>query len=132
MLNVLYVEDDAASRNVLQMIARMNPGLMALTMLANSDQFEQKLLTLEPAPDLFLLDIHVQPYSGFDMLEMIRRQPAYDMVPVVALTASVMNEEVDLLRSAGFHSVLSKPLNMDEFPNLVQRVISGESVWYVW
>ncbi len=47
-----------------------------------------------PKPDVILLDIHVKPYSGFEMLEMLRKMNGFVDVPVVALTASVMNEEV--------------------------------------
>lgn len=132
MLNVLYVEDDAASRNVLRMIQRISPELMTALILEDSEDFERQLLALAPQPNLILLDIHVKPFSGFEMLEIIRRHKAFDLVPVVALTASVMNEEVELLKQAGFQGVLGKPLNMDEFPELVERIMSGEKVWYVW
>ena len=132
MLTVLYVEDDAASRDVLKMIQRMNPGFMSTVMLNESNQFEEKLLKLAPQPNLILLDIHVKPYTGFEMLEMIRRHTEFDATPVVALTASVMNEEIELLKEAGFQGVLAKPLNMDEFPNLIRRIMVGEKVWYVW
>lgn len=132
MLNLLYVEDDARSRDVLRMVQRMNPELFELVIFDNSQDFESRLSQLEPQPDLILLDIHVQPYSGFDMLERIRSHREYDAIRVIALTASVMNEEIELLQRAGFHSVVSKPLNMDEFPDLVQRIMRDEKVWYVW
>lgn len=132
MLNVLYVEDDAASRAVLTMAQRMNPGVIDLTMFEDSHDFERKLIDLDPQPELILLDIHMRPYTGFEMLKIIRTHPEYDCIPVVALTASVMNEEIQLLREAGFHGVLSKPLNLDEFPHLIQRTMDGEQIWYVW
>lgn len=132
MINILYVEDDPGSRGVVSIVQRMNPGQFELTMFEDSQDFEQKLLNLAPQPDLILLDIHMKPYTGFEMLEMIRIRHEYDSIPVVALTASVMNEEIELLQTAGFHSVLSKPLNLDEFPSLIQRIIEGETIWYVW
>jgi CheY-like chemotaxis protein len=132
MLNVLYVEDDAGSRGVLKMVQRMNPGFMEVVMFADSQDFEQKLLALDPQPDLILLDIHMKPHTGFDMFRMIRLHPQYDSIPVMALTASVMNEEVRMLEEAGFHGVLSKPLDMDFFTSVIERVMNGERVWYVW
>lgn len=132
MFNVLYVEDDLHSREVLRMVQRMNPELFELVVFDDSQDFESRLSQLEPQPDLILLDIHVQPYSGFDMLERLRSRSEYVAKPIVALTASVMNEEIEKLQTAGFHSVVSKPLNMDEFPNLVRRIMGGEQIWYVW
>lgn len=60
------------------------------------------LASLESPPDLIFLDIHVQPINGFEMLVLIRQNPAFVNVPVVALTASVMGEEVKRLREYGF------------------------------
>lgn len=132
MLRLLYVEDDANSRAVLQMAIRLCRGEYALTLFADSLDFEARLLNTDPPPDLILLDIHVQPLTGFDMLEIIRAYPQYDHVPVVALTASVMNEEIRTLQAAGFHGVISKPLNLDDFPELMRRILDGEHIWYVW
>lgn len=132
MLNVLYVEDDLGSRDVVKMVERMNPGLMQVLMWEDSSNFIERLLALPIIPDVILLDIHVAPYTGFDMLRFIREQANFTSVVVIALTASVMNEEVEMLKTAGFQGVFSKPLDMDAFPDLIMRVINGENIWYVW
>jgi DNA-binding NarL/FixJ family response regulator len=50
-------------------------------------------------------------------------------VAVVALTASVMYEEVRRLRDAGFDGVIAKPINFDTFPAALDRILSGGQVW---
>lgn len=132
MLNILYVEDDPGSRRVVDMVARMNPGEFDITIFEDSKDFEQRFLDLDAQLDLVLLDIHVEPYTGFEMLKMIRKHHRFDALPVVALTASVMNEEIQMLQDSGFQGVLSKPLNLGEFPDLIQRIMAGERIWYVW
>lgn len=132
MLNILYVEDDPGSRDVVRMAQRMVPDMFDLTVFDDSHDFEQRLSALDPQPDLILLDIHMEPYTGFEMLTMIRADRVYAGTPVVALTASVMNEEIQLLEDAGFQGVLSKPLNLEEFPALIRRIMAGEPIWYVW
>lgn len=132
VLKVLYVEDDLGSRNVFSMAQRMNPDLIDATIYEDSQKFEEKLLGLNPLPNLIVLDIHVKPYTGFEMLEIIRRHKQFDAIPVIALTASVMNEEVQMLREVGFQGVFSKPLDLDSFPDLIKRVMQGEKIWYVW
>ena len=114
------------------MVQRINPGSFELVMFDDSSDFEQRLIGLDPVPDLILLDIQLKPYTGFEMLEMIRRHAAFDQISVVALTASVMNEEVQMLQAAGFHSVVAKPLDLDEFPNLIERIMTGEAIWYIY
>ncbi len=131
MLNVLYVEDDPASREVMRMVQRSNPGLMQLTMFEHSQDFTERLLALPTPPEIIFLDIHMKPYTGFEMLAMIRQQRAYDGVPVLALTASVMNEEVAMLKQSGFDGVLAKPLDLDTFPEAIERAMQGEKLWYV-
>jgi CheY-like chemotaxis protein len=130
MMKVLYVEDDRASRDVMRMAQRMNPDMLDLTVLEDSSDFEQRFLEIQP--ELILLDIHVKPLTGFEMLKIVRAHSGYDAVPVVALTASVMSEEVELLKSAGFQGIVSKPLDLDEFPALVEKIMAGERIWYIW
>jgi CheY-like chemotaxis protein len=132
MPKLLYVEDDAASRRVMQMTGRMLAETLEIVIFEDSADFSARLLNVQPPPDLILLDIHVTPYTGFEMYAMIRQMHQFDGTPVVALTASVMNEEVQLLHDAGFHGVLSKPLNIDVFSEVVDRFLSGEKIWYVW
>jgi CheY-like chemotaxis protein len=129
-MKVLYVEDDRASRDVMRMAQRMNPDMLDLTVLEDSSDFEQRFLEIQP--ELILLDIHVKPLTGFEMLKIVRAHSGYDAVPVVALTASVMSEEVELLKSAGFQGIVSKPLDLDEFPALVEKIMAGERIWYIW
>ena len=88
-------------------------------------------LALERKLDVIFLDIHVQPYNGFEMLEQLRRSPRYDDTPIVALTASVMNEEVQQLKVAGFNGCLSKPVDTDTFPDTLQRIVDGEEIWRI-
>ncbi len=125
----LYVEDEARSRRVMQMIA--NDMGMDITIFEDSSDFLTRALALDPKPDVIFLDIHVKPYTGFEMLAMLRQSQQFAGIPVVAMTASVMNEEVQQLRSAGFDSCLAKPLDMDSFPEIFNRIMGGENMWRI-
>jgi CheY-like chemotaxis protein len=78
-----------------------------------------------------LLDIHVAPFNGFQMLQMIREDSVYGDTKVVALTASVMNEEVERLRQSGFDGAIGKPIALSSFPVMIERIMNGESIWQV-
>jgi two-component system, sensor histidine kinase len=128
---VLYVEDEPRSRRVMQMIFD-DMGLEQTTIFEDSTDFMAKATALEPKPQVIFLDIHMKPYTGFEMLAMLRESGQFSGIPIVAMTASVMNEEVQQLREAGFDSCLSKPIDMDVFPDMLNRIMRGEKVWRIF
>jgi CheY-like chemotaxis protein len=130
-LSFVYVEDDMLSREVMQLMMENAMGVTDLTLFENSTDFLTRLEALEHTPDIILLDIYVRPHDGFDMLKMLRKTPRYNATRIIALTASVMNEEVEKLRIAGFDGAIAKPLSVTTFPSLIERIARGESVWHV-
>lgn len=130
MPTFLYVEDEENSRDIMRLFLE-SLGHSQIVIWPNSAHFEQHLAALQPEPDVFFLDIHVLPYNGFEMLTMIRSHPSLAAKPVIALTASVMSEEVAQLKQAGFDGVIAKPLDLDVFPELVDRVLAGDKVWHI-
>ena len=127
----LYVEDDASNRMVMNLIMNKAMGAQNLVIFENSADFMERVKALPKCPDAFLLDIHVRPHTGFEMLKMLRADPDYRDVKVIALTASVTNEEVEELRGAGFDSAIGKPLNISTFPDLLVRILKGEVIWFI-
>lgn len=130
-ISFLYVEDDPNSRYVMQLILSKKMGVKNFWIFEDSHDFVSRLHALTPPPDIFLLDIHIDPHDGFEMLAMIRSVPHLKEAKVVALTASVMNEEVEALRTKGFDGTISKPLDLTTFPELMRQVVTGESVWHI-
>jgi CheY-like chemotaxis protein len=128
---ILYVEDDKQSRMVMEVLLVEDMGLSHVFIFEDSTNFLTRLESLERKPELVFLDIHVRPHSGFDMLAMLREHADFQDVPVVALTASVMNEEVVRLRTAGFDGVVAKPIKLEAFPAIMDKVLRGEEVWQI-
>lgn len=128
---ILYVEDDERSRKIMRLLLETMLELEQVHIFEDSHNFVNRVADLQPSPDIVLLDIHVPPYDGFEMLRLLRAQPAFSTTPIIALTASVMSEEVQQLKSAGFSGVIAKPIDMETFPQLLQRVAQGEYIWHV-
>jgi CheY-like chemotaxis protein len=130
--NYLYVEDDPLSREIMQMIMTKGMGVeVGLTIFTDSSQFLSRLESLDNQPDVILLDIHVKPFNGFEMLGMLRSDERYEQTKIIAVTASVMNEEVERLRTTGFDSAIAKPLSVLTFPNLILSILEGQPVWHI-
>ena len=129
--NILYVEDDAGSRKVMTGLVESLNAPVELTIFNDSVDFIGRVERLTPEPDVFLLDIHVTPLDGFDMLMLLRQHLRFHRKFVIALTASVMHDEVRALKDSGFDGVLAKPLRFGDFPDVMQRIFAGERIWKV-
>jgi CheY-like chemotaxis protein len=128
---VLYVEDDRQSRKLMLMLLSDRMKLPNVTILNDSENFLAQIEALDPRPDVIFLDIHMEPLDGFAMLEILRAQPWSQNVPVIALTARVMNEEVQRLRASGFNGCLAKPIDLATFPDILRRIMAGETIWRI-
>src|SRR5262245_34999424 len=64
------------------------------------------------APDLILMDIQLPGMDGIAALRVLRAQPATAALPVVAITASVMQQDRQQIMSAGFDGFIEKPINL--------------------
>lgn len=129
--SIVYVEDDPGSQKVMRGLVE-TPGFpIQLHIFKDSIDFISRLEALDLPPDLFLLDIHVSPLNGFEMLAALRAHNNFHDRMVVALTASVMNEEVKQLKEAGFDGILAKPLKFQAFPHQIRQILAGENLWAI-
>ena len=128
---LLCVEDDPSNRLVMKLLVEKTLNPKYYTIFEDSADFLPKVRTLPVRPEIIWLDIHVSPFNGFQMLQMIRDDSVYFKTKVVALTASVMNEEVERLRKSGFDGAIGKPITLSTFPVVIERIMKGESIWQV-
>jgi two-component system, cell cycle response regulator DivK len=82
-----------------------------------------------PKLDLVLMDIRLPYEDGYGALKKIRQAGRLKNIPVIAVTAEASLEQMDKARQAGFNGFLGKPLDPDRFPDQIQRILNGESVW---
>ena len=82
-----------------------------------------------PKVDLILMDIRLPYEDGYTALRKVRLSPRLKEVPVVAVTAEASLEQMNKARQSGFDGFLGKPLDPDRFPDQIQRILAGDSVW---
>lgn len=127
---ILYVEDEPLSRQVMEMLLMRGLGFKHLTIFEDSSDIVARMEGLTPQPEIVLLDIHMKPHDGFEVLSMLRSHKEFRSIKVVACTASVMNEEIEKLQAADFNGCLGKPIDADFFPEFLSRIVKGERVWH--
>lgn len=85
---------------------------------------EQALTLLsEVKPDLLMFDIRLGEGSGLDLIRSVRADPAFDLVPALAITAQAMKDDEGRFLEAGFDSYLSKPIDTRRLPGMVDHLI---------
>jgi CheY-like chemotaxis protein len=77
------------------------------------------------SPDLVLMDIQLPGKDGFMLLQEIRKS-AHAGVRVIALTAHAMTGDRERALDAGFDGYITKPIDIRNFPEQVQRALQGE------
>ena len=113
---ILIVEDDEKSRRLIRDVLN-HQGYETL----ETDRGEEALdLMREHHPDLVLLDILLPGMSGLDTVRETRNDAGIAATPVIAVTASVMDNDRDKIRAAGFDAFEPKPLNLRAFLETVR------------
>jgi CheY-like chemotaxis protein/anti-sigma regulatory factor (Ser/Thr protein kinase) len=121
-LHVLVAEDHPVNRKVV--------GLLLQSMGHQVSFAENGQQALELASqtdfDLVLMDIHMPVMDGLTSARQIRALPcARGKVPIVALTADVMNDAVQQTMAAGMNAFLSKPLQKNQLQAVLPRRRQG-------
>jgi two-component system, cell cycle response regulator DivK len=81
-------------------------------------------LAVERLPDLVLMDIQLPGINGIEALRLLRANPVTAKIPVIAVTASVMQQDRKLITEAGFDGYVGKPINLAEFLAAVKDMLA--------
>lgn len=76
-------------------------------------------------PDLVVLDVMMPYMDGFEVLKNLRRDPDYQELPVIMLTAKAQDKDVFDGYHYGADMYLTKPFNPIELITFVKRITSG-------
>jgi signal transduction histidine kinase/ActR/RegA family two-component response regulator len=106
---VLYIDDDAASVDIVELILERRPGIRLLS--ASSGEIGLRLAARH-RPDLILLDRNLPDASGDELLRRLRDGAGTARTPIVMLSADAAPASVELLLSAGATDYLTKPIDV--------------------
>ncbi len=75
-----------------------------------------------PLPGLVLLDLKMPWMDGFDVLQWLRGRNQFDLLPVVVLTSSKLQADIDRSRQLGVFDYRVKPHGFQELVKLLDDV----------
>jgi DNA-binding response OmpR family regulator len=117
---ILVVEDDEKSRRLLTDVLQYH-GFDVCAYPTGEDGLADARAC---KPDAALLDIELPDISGFDVLARLRAESAGASMPVIAVTASVMDHDRKRILAAGFDAYVSKPVNIRELVTILNELLS--------
>ncbi len=71
--------------------------------------------------DLIIMDIALPDMDGIEVTKIIKTNPAYKNVPVIALTAYALKGDREKFLEAGFNDYVPKPLDVSEFMKIIEK-----------
>jgi len=110
--SILYIEDNPAN---LRLVKNIIATKSTLSFLSSSNAEMGIEVARSKRPDLIILDLNLPGMDGYEALSRLRNYPETKDIPIIALSASAMPENITRGLMAGFKHYITKPINVDEF-----------------
>jgi len=121
MAKILYVEDNAANRMLVQQVLEG----AGHTVVEAVDGLSGIKAARDQQPDLILLDINIPGMDGYETATRIKSFPALSTIPIIALTAKVMAGDRERALTAGCDGYIAKPIDVDALPRQIIEFLDG-------
>lgn len=119
MQTILVIDDDAMNLRMAEFMLKQQ-GYNILT----SSNGKEGITLMESNPiDLVLLDIEMPEFNGFDTLSEIKSNSAISSIPVIMLTASAEQEDIEKSTALGAVDYIKKPFKPQELSEIISRAI---------
>ena len=118
---ILIIDDD--SRNIFALAATLKyKGYTCVT--ATSAAEGLTLLLADENIKVVLMDMMMPEMDGYEAISEIRKNEAWALLPVIAVTAQAMTGDREKCIRAGATDYISKPINVDLLETLLKKFIN--------
>lgn len=119
---VLYIEDDHDNMVLVRRVLCAS----GFNLLEASTATEGIALAEQYTPDLILMDINLPEIDGITATRQLRQHPQLQHIPIIALTANVMQNVINQALAAGCNGYIEKPIQIDRLVNDVNRFLEPQ------
>jgi PAS domain S-box-containing protein len=116
---ILIVDDVESNRRLIS----ENFGSLNITLTEAEDGHKAVLLASQFMPDLIFMDIRMPVMDGFEAARLIKTKKKTKNIPIIALTASLRNDEEDENYERYFDGYLRKPVTRRELYQELMRFL---------
>ena len=118
--HLLLIKENLRSSGVINELVEVRDGQEALDYLFRQGSYQEAAKA--PRPGLILLDIKMPKVDGFKVLERLKADASLRMIPVVMLTSTDDQVEVNQCYALGASSYVVKPVRYEEFQERVRAL----------
>jgi len=121
---VLYIEDNLANLRFMSHLLGRRSNLHLITA---TEPLQGLTLAETQQPDLILLDIHLPEMDGYEVFSRLQALDATRHIPVIAVSANAMPEDIKRAQSAGFRDYCTKPIDISSFLQTVDTILKSDA-----
>ncbi len=118
-VRILYVEDNIGNRMLVRRVLEAE----GFSVVDATDGLTGLEMAKQMQPDLILLDINLPEIDGYDLAKRFRDTPGLQQVPILAVTANVMQGDRERTLKAGCDGYIQKPIDVDRLPEQVKAAL---------
>ena len=122
---LLYIEDDRHNAALMELIVTRIEGLSMIS--AQTAELGLEMASSEQ-PNLIILDINLPGMDGYEAIAKLKANEKTRDIPVIALSAAAMSQDIERGKKAGFLHYLTKPINIDEVISVIDDVIESRAI----
>ncbi len=123
-LRVMVVEDSSVSQLIAKELLESRGSIVTLCDSGKEsvDLFRQ---SITGTYDVILMDINMPGMDGYEACDAIRASghPQAATIPIIAMTAEALPEDIQTALKAGMNAHISKPINADKIVSAIKRVL---------
>ena len=119
-VKILYIEDSPSNRLLVRRILFVED----YEVLEAEDGIIGIEIARQEHPDLILMDMNLPDVDGYEMTRRIRATPELADIPIVAMTANVMEGDREKTLAAGCVGYIPKPIDVDDLPRQVAQFLN--------
>lgn len=116
---ILYIEDSPSNRLLVRRILMVED----YEVIEAEDGYTGMEVARSEMPDLILMDMNLPEVDGYEMTRRISAIPELAHIPIVAMTANVMQGDKEKTMAAGCVGYIPKPIDVDALPEQVARFL---------
>jgi len=128
VLRVFAIEDNPADVRLVREGVETTETAIELEVITNGRQAAERLTAIEADspkdhPNLILLDLNIPGKSGFDLLETIRNETAFQDVPVVVVSSSENPDDINRVYELAANAYVTKPADPDDYIEMIDSTV---------
>lgn len=117
--NVMVVEDNEKNRKLMRVILKAK----GYSVIEATTGEEAMTILKNQKPDIILMDIQLPGIDGLTLIKQIKGAVVTKDIPIIAVTAYAMKGDEQKILDTGCDAYMSKPINTQELPLIVEKYI---------